>query len=102
MISTKRNINLKNIHNGRAYIHIRLPLVLHLSISLRSWGWQSIFKQIIDILSNALSDAHECPFDHVTTIKIFAIQNIASKQIFAQWQAILSVFDFDIEFIEGT
>ena len=26
----------------------------------------------------------------------------ASKQIFARWQAILSVFDFDIEFIEGT
>ena len=30
------------------------------------------------------------------------IQNIASKQIFARWQAILLVFDFDIEFIEGT
>ena len=30
------------------------------------------------------------------------VQNIASKQIFAQWQAILSVFYFDIEFIEGT
>ena len=30
------------------------------------------------------------------------IQNIASKQIFARWQAILSVFDFDLEFIEGS
>ena len=30
------------------------------------------------------------------------VQNIASKQIFARWQAILSVFDFDIEFIKGT
>ena len=30
------------------------------------------------------------------------VQNIASKQIFARWQAILSVFDFDIKFIEGT
>ena len=30
------------------------------------------------------------------------VQNIASKQIFAQWQAILSIFYFDIEFIEGT
>ena len=29
------------------------------------------------------------------------VQNIASKQIFARWQAILSVFDFDIEFIKG-
>ena len=29
------------------------------------------------------------------------VQNIASKQIFARWQAILSVFDFDLEFIEG-
>jgi len=28
-------------------------------------------------------------------------QNIASKQIFARWQAILSVFYFDIEFIKG-
>ena len=30
------------------------------------------------------------------------IQNIASKQNFARWQAILLVFDFDIEFIKGT
>ena len=30
------------------------------------------------------------------------VQNIASKQIFARWQAILSVFDFEIEFIAGT
>ena len=29
------------------------------------------------------------------------IQNIASKQIFARWQAILSIFDFDIEYIKG-
>ena len=27
---------------------------------------------------------------------------MASKQIFARWQAILSVFDFDLEFIEGS
>ena len=30
------------------------------------------------------------------------VQNIASKQIFAWWQAILSVFDFDLEFIKGS
>ena len=29
------------------------------------------------------------------------VQNIASKQIFARWQAILSIFDFKIEFIKG-
>ena len=29
------------------------------------------------------------------------VQNIVSKQIFARWQAILSAFDFDIEFIQG-
>ena len=29
------------------------------------------------------------------------VQNLVSKQIFARWQAILSSFDFDIEFIEG-
>jgi hypothetical protein len=29
------------------------------------------------------------------------VQNLASKQIFARWQAILSVFDFDIAFIKG-
>ena len=29
------------------------------------------------------------------------VQNIASKQIFARWQAILSIFDFDIEYIKG-
>jgi len=29
------------------------------------------------------------------------VQNLVSKQIFAGWQAILSSFDFDIEFIKG-
>ena len=30
------------------------------------------------------------------------VWNLVSKQIFARWQAILSVFDFDIEFIKGS
>jgi hypothetical protein len=30
------------------------------------------------------------------------LENIASKQIFARWQAILSAFDFDIEYIKGS
>jgi hypothetical protein len=30
------------------------------------------------------------------------VQNIASKQIFARWQAILSIFDFGIEYIKGS
>lgn len=30
------------------------------------------------------------------------VKNLASKQIFARWQGILSVYDFDIEFIKGT
>ena len=29
------------------------------------------------------------------------VQNIVSKHIFARWQTILSVFDFEIEFIKG-
>jgi len=29
------------------------------------------------------------------------VQNLVSKQIFARWQAILSAFDFEIEFIRG-
>jgi hypothetical protein len=29
------------------------------------------------------------------------VENIESKQIFARWQAILSTFDFDIEYIKG-
>lgn len=28
------------------------------------------------------------------------IKNIALKQIFAQWQAFLAIFDFDIEYIK--
>ena len=30
------------------------------------------------------------------------VQILVSKQIFAGWQAILSVFDFEIEFIKGS
>ena len=30
------------------------------------------------------------------------VENVASKHIFARWQAILSVFDFDIEYIKGS
>ncbi|KAK9105831.1 hypothetical protein Scep_022675 [Stephania cephalantha] len=29
------------------------------------------------------------------------VKNLAAKQIFARWQAILSIFDFDIEYIPG-
>ena len=30
------------------------------------------------------------------------VKNLASKQVFARWQAILCIFDFDIEFIKGS
>ena len=30
------------------------------------------------------------------------VQNIASKQIFARWQSILSIFDFEIEYLKGS
>ena len=30
------------------------------------------------------------------------VQNIASKQIFARWQALLSIFYFDIAYIKGS
>ena len=30
------------------------------------------------------------------------VQNIVSKQIFARWQAILSIFDFSIEYLKGS
>ena len=30
------------------------------------------------------------------------VQNLVSKHIFARWHAILSVFDFKIEFIKGS
>ena len=30
------------------------------------------------------------------------VQNLVFKQIFAGWQAILSVFDFEIEFIKSS
>lgn len=29
------------------------------------------------------------------------VQNIASKQVFARWQAISSIFDFDSQYIKG-
>ena len=29
------------------------------------------------------------------------VKNLAAKQIFARWQAILGIFDFKIEFIKG-
>ena len=36
------------------------------------------------------------------SVLIKDVQNIASKQIFARWQSILSCFDFDIEHIKGS
>jgi len=30
------------------------------------------------------------------------VKNLVSKQIFGRWQAILSAFNFDIEFIKGS
>ena len=74
MITTKGNLNLENIHNGRAPIPARLYPILHLSISLRNWRW-SVLKQIMDIILDALSGAHEYPFYHVITIKMSTIQH---------------------------
>ena len=30
------------------------------------------------------------------------VKNIASKQLFSRWKSILSIFDFDIEYIKGS
>ena len=29
------------------------------------------------------------------------VKNLAAKQIFARWQGLLAIFDFDIEYIKG-
>jgi len=39
---------------------------------------------MLDILTNALSDAHECPFAPVTTMKVSAIQHGWFYLIFKQ------------------
>ena len=40
-------------------------------------------------------------FKSVKAILQKDVQNLVSKQIFARWQAILSAYDFEIEFIKG-
>ena len=38
---------------------------------------------------------------HVDCKSAKDVENLASKQIFVRWKAILSVFDFDIDYIKG-
>jgi hypothetical protein len=42
-----------------------------------------------------------CDCEAAKDILLKDVKNLVSKQIFARWQAILSAFDFDIEFING-
>ena len=73
-------------------------------------NYSTIKKEILSIVlcvSKFQSDLLNQPFlirvdcKSAKTILEKDVKNIASKQIFARWQAILSVFDFEIEFIKG-
>jgi len=59
-----------------------------------------IFKFQSDLLNQKILIQIDCK--SVKDILQKDIKNLVSKQIFARWQAILSVFDFDIEYIKST
>jgi hypothetical protein len=74
-------------------------------------NYNTIKKEILSIIlcitkfqSNLLNENFLLRIDCKSAKYVLKIdvENIASKQIFAQWQAILSVFYFDIEYIKGT
>ena len=50
------------------------------------------------------SSHYNCSRHYVNSFQLLEkdVQNITSKQIFARWHAILSVFYFNIEYIEGS
>ena len=61
---------------------------------------QCISKFQDDLLNKKFLLRIDCQFAKFILEK--DVQNIASKQIFARWQAILSIFDFDIEYLKGS
>jgi len=59
-----------------------------------------IFKFQSDLLNQKFLIRVDCKLDKEILQK--DVKNLALKQIFLQWKAILSVFDFEIEYLKGT
>jgi hypothetical protein len=71
-------------------------------------GFRGILKQLVSLgSSEQIVQFHSGSWNsaqyNYSIIKKFflLLKNIASKQIFAQWQLILSAFNFDIEYIKS-
>ena len=62
----------------------------------------SEFQNMMNDIFNNYTKFSIVYIDDVQEILQKDVQNLVSKQIFARWQAILSVFDFEIEFIKGS
>ena len=58
-----------------------------------------MYSKISRCFQQKISFLFDCK--HAKEILQKDVQNIVSKQIFARWQGILSVFYFEIEFIKG-
>ena len=55
------------------------------------------------LLKGILQEVFKKNFEEIVYFQnVVSRQNFVSKQNFARWQAILSVFHFDIEYIKGT
>ena len=80
------------------------------SLSTTQQNYSTIKKEILSIIlciSKFQNDLFNQKFlirvNYKNAKKVLQkdVQNLVSKQSFARWQAILSVFDFDIEYIKG-
>lgn len=68
-------------------------------------NYSTIKKEILSIVL-CISKFQDDLYNKTFLLKIDCksakdVKNLVSKQIFARWQAILSVFDFEIQYIEG-
>jgi hypothetical protein len=71
-------------------------------------GFRGILKQLVSLGSSKQivrfhsESWNSAQYNYSIIKKLFLLlENIASKQIFAQWQLILSTFNFDIEYIKS-
>ena len=80
-IYTRYILYSKNIHNDRVSIHVWLHLIPYILVDLKDWGdnqFSNSLIDILDILTNALSDTNECPFAQVTIMKVLPISTTGS------------------------
>ena len=103
-ITKQKTLDLSfRIYSDAIINNKEIDVLVFLMLCLETLGQECIYIYIY-IFSDLLNQKFLLQIDCKSAKYIIEkdVENIASKHIFARWQAILSVFYFNIEYIKGS